>query len=130
LDAENIPAFREQNSRYYVFSECARRVRLPAISRGRDRAFFISWEKSMKMFNLAAILVALIVNCGAVHAQNMPTPKPEDAERDAFQTPTAGKNVPAPENNKEPHPGANPESRMNDNPPPQERVGAPNSAPK
>jgi hypothetical protein len=72
--------------------------------------------------------VALIVNFSAACAQNMPTP--EDAERDAFQTPTAGKNVPAPENKNGPHPGANPESRMNDNPAPQDRVGAPNTAPK
>ena len=83
-----------------------------------------------QMLNLAAISVALIVDFGAAYAQNMPTPKPEDAERDAFQTPTAGKTVPAPENKNEPHPGTNPESRMNDNPPPQERVGAPNAAPK
>jgi hypothetical protein len=82
-----------------------------------------------QMLKLAAISVALIVNCGAVYAQNMPTPKAEDAERDAFQTPTAGKIVPAPENKNEPHPGTSPESRMNDHPPPQERVGAPNGAP-
>jgi hypothetical protein len=84
----------------------------------------------MKMLKLAAISVAMVMNCGAIYAQNTPTPKPEDAERDAFQTPTAGKNVPAPENKNEAHPGANPESRMNDNPPPQERVGAPNGASK
>jgi hypothetical protein len=83
-----------------------------------------------QMLKLAAISMVLIVNFGAAYAQNMPSPKPEDAERDAFQTPTAGKNVPAPENKNEPHPGANPESRMNDNPPPQEKVGAPNKAPK
>jgi hypothetical protein len=52
----------------------------------------------MKMFKVAAISLALIVDCGAAYAQNMPTPKAEDAERDAFQTPTAGKNVPALEN--------------------------------
>ena len=84
----------------------------------------------MKMLKSAAILAALMVNLGAAYAQNTPTPKPEDAERNAFETPTAGKNVPAPENKNEPHPGTNPESRMNDNPPPQERVGAPNAAPK
>jgi hypothetical protein len=49
-----------------------------------------------QMFKLAAHLAALIVNFGATYAQNMPTQKPEDAERDAFQTPTAGdKNSPA-----------------------------------
>jgi hypothetical protein len=79
---------------------------------------------------VAAISAALIMNFAASYAQNMPTPKAEDAERDAFQTPTAGKNAPAPENKNQPHPGANPESRMNDNPPPQERVGAPNDGGK
>jgi hypothetical protein len=34
------------------------------------------------------------VNFGAAYAQNMPTPKPEDGERNAFETPTAGKNDP------------------------------------
>jgi hypothetical protein len=81
-----------------------------------------------QMLKLAAISVALILNFGAAYAQNMPTPKPEDAERNAFQTPTAGK--PDPENNKDRSPDANPESRMNDAPAPQERVGAPNTAPK
>ena len=48
-----------------------------------------------------------------------------------LQTPTVGKNAPAStENSKEGHKDANPESRLNDNPPPQERVGAPNTAPK
>ena len=84
----------------------------------------------MKILKLAAISMALGVNFSLAYAQNMPTPKPEDAERDAFQTPTAGKTVPAPENKNEPHPGTSPESRMNDNPPLQQRVGAPNTAPK
>jgi hypothetical protein len=84
-----------------------------------------------QMLKLAAISVALTVNFGAAYAQNMPTPKPEDAERNAFQTPTVGKNAPASaENSKDGHKDANPESRLNDNPPPQERVGAPNTAPK
>jgi hypothetical protein len=84
-----------------------------------------------QMLKLAAISAALIVNFGAAYAQNQPTPSREDAERNAFQTPTAGKNAPAPaENSKDRHIDANPESRMNDNPPPQERVGAPNTAPK
>jgi len=81
-----------------------------------------------QILKLAAISVALTVNFGAAYAQNMPTPKPEDAERNAFETPTVGKADP--ENNKDRYPDANPESRMNDNPPPQERVGAPNTAPK
>jgi hypothetical protein len=62
----------------------------------------------MQILKLAAIAMVLGVNFSVAYAQNMPTPKPEDAERDAFS----------------------PESRMNDNPPPQERVGAPNTAPK
>ena len=35
-----------------------------------------------QMLKLAAISMALIVNFGATYAQNMPTPKPEDAERE------------------------------------------------
>ena len=70
-----------------------------------------------QMLKLAAISVALTVNFGAAYAQNMPTPKPEDAERNAFQTPTVGKNAPAPtKNSKDGRTDANPESRMNDNP--------------
>jgi hypothetical protein len=84
-----------------------------------------------QMLKLVAISLALIVNFGAAWAQNTPVPKPEDAERDAFQTPTAGnKNSPAPTKDKDRHPDANPESRMNDNPPPQDRAGASNTAPK
>jgi hypothetical protein len=44
-----------------------------------------------QMLKLAAISVALTVNFGAAYAQNMPTPKPEDAERNAIQTPRLGK---------------------------------------
>jgi hypothetical protein len=47
-----------------------------------------------QVLKVAAISVALIVNFGAAYAQNMPTPKPEDAERNAFQTPTAGVMIP------------------------------------
>jgi hypothetical protein len=84
-----------------------------------------------QMLKLAAISVALTVNFGAAHTQNMPTPKPENAERDAFQTPTVGKNAPTPtKSSKDGRTDANPESRLNDSPPPQERVGAPNTAPK
>jgi hypothetical protein len=64
-----------------------------------------------QMLKLAAISVALTVNFGAAYTQNMPSPKPEDAERDAFQTPTVGKNAPAPtENSKEGRTDKNPES--------------------
>jgi hypothetical protein len=84
-----------------------------------------------QMLKLAAISVALTVNFGGAYAQNTPTPKREDAEENAFQTPTAGnKNAPAPTDNKDRQPDANPESRMNDNPPPQERAGAPNNTTK
>jgi hypothetical protein len=47
-----------------------------------------------QMLNLAVLSVTLMVNFGAAYAQNMPTPKPEDGERNAFETPTAGKNDP------------------------------------
>jgi hypothetical protein len=81
-----------------------------------------------QMLKLAAVSVALLVNFGAAYAQNMPAPKPEDAERNAFQTPTARKADP--ENNKDRHPDANPESRLNDDPQLRQGVGAPNTAPK
>jgi hypothetical protein len=44
-----------------------------------------------QMLKLAAISVALTVNFGAAYAQNMPTPKPEDAERNAFRRQPLGK---------------------------------------
>jgi hypothetical protein len=78
---------------------------------------------------LAAFSVALIVNFGAAYAQNMPSPKPEDAEKDAFQTPTAGKDA-APVDPKDRHPDRNPESRLNDDRQPPEQGGAPNTAAK
>ena len=83
-----------------------------------------------QMLKLLAVSVALTVNFGATYAQNKPTPKPEDAERNAFETPTAGKNAPGSSKSNKDGISANPESRMNDNPPPQERVGAPNTSPK
>jgi hypothetical protein len=84
-----------------------------------------------RILKLAAISVALTLNFGTSYAQNMPTPKPEDAEKNAFETPTAGKNVQdAPGDTKAGPKATNPESRMNDDPPPQEKVGAPNTAPK
>jgi hypothetical protein len=75
-------------------------------------------------FKLAAISVALIMSFGAAHAQNMPSPKPEDAEKDAFQTPTVGKDA-APVDAKDRHPDRNPESRLNDDRQPPEQAGAP-----
>jgi hypothetical protein len=85
---------------------CTRRAVTGDLSGPGPRVFTSALVEPMKMLKVAAISVALFVNFGAVNAQNMPTPKPEDAERDAFQTPTAGKNVPAPENKNQPHPGA------------------------
>ena len=84
-----------------------------------------------QMLKLAAISVALTLNFGAAYTQNMPSPKPEDAERDAFQTPTVGKNAPAPtENSKEGRTDKNPESRLNDDPQLREGVDLPNTGPK
>jgi hypothetical protein len=66
-----------------------------------------------QMLNLAAISVALTVNFGAAYAQNMPTPKPEDAGRSAFQTPTDGNNAPAPaENSKDRPTSGEPDERQ------------------
>jgi hypothetical protein len=66
-----------------------------------------------------------------VYTQNTSTPKPEDAERNAFETPTAGKSSKDSSGETKDEPKSpNPESRMNDDPPPQEKVGAPNTAPK
>jgi hypothetical protein len=89
-------------------------------------------QRLMKqMLKLAAISVALTVNFGTAYTQNMPSPKPEDAERDAFQTPTVGKNAPAPtENSEEGRTDKNPESRLNDDPQLREGVDLPNTAPK
>jgi hypothetical protein len=84
-----------------------------------------------QMLKLAAISVALTVNFGAAYAQNTPTPKPEDAERNAFETRTAGKNAQdTSEETKDGPKATDPESRMNDDPPSQAKVGAPNTAPK
>ena len=84
-----------------------------------------------QILGLVIISVAFAANVGAALAQNTPTPKAEDAERNAFQTPTAGKNAQDSSGDAKDRPKAtNPESRMNDNPPPQEKVGAPNAAPK
>ena len=56
-------------------------------SYGQSIAPLLRRQRLMKqMLKLAAISVALTVNFGAAYAQNAPTPKPEDAERNAFQT--------------------------------------------
>jgi hypothetical protein len=84
-----------------------------------------------KILKLVGIAVFLTVSFGAACAQNAPTPKPEDAERNAFETPTAGKSAKDSSGETKDVPKSpNPESRMNDDPPPQEKVGAPNTAPK
>jgi hypothetical protein len=78
----------------------------------------------------AVAAIVMILNVGSASAQtNTPTPKAEDAEKHAFDTPNAGKAVPSPEN-KSRQPDANPESRQNDDPPPQDRTGSPNASPK
>jgi hypothetical protein len=119
-------------------STCARGARLLAISRGRDRAFSIDNTSVLSVNVQEATANEQMHKLAAFGSSNREFRRSlcsEHAhsgrcERDAFQTPTAGKNVPAPENKNGPHPGANPESRMNDNPAPQDRVGAPNTAPK
>jgi hypothetical protein len=75
----------------------------------------------------AVAMIAITLGVGPAHAQNMPAPKPEDAEKNAFQTPTAGKqgptNPPA-KNDPGVRSSGNPEGRMNDNPPAHEKPGA------
>jgi hypothetical protein len=61
----------------------------------------------------------------------IPLTLPEDAGRDAFETPTAGKSAKDSSGETKDVPQSpNPESRLNDDPPPQEKVGAPNTAPE
>jgi hypothetical protein len=86
--------------------------------------------KQIRKFAALSVVPALFL--GSAYAQNMPTPKPEDAEKNAFQTPTAGDKgkTDSSDNTRQAHPGANPESRMNDDPPGHEKVGAPNSQAK
>jgi hypothetical protein len=81
------------------------------------------WFPDIKGFKVFRIPLA--------YAQNTPTPKPEDAERNAFETPTAGKSAKDSSGETKDVPKSpNPESRMNDDPPPQDKVGPPNTAPK
>lgn len=85
-------------------------------------------EKTMR--NASRLIMALTLLSGSAYAQNGPTPKPEDAEKNAFQTPTTGKKGTSGSSGKADTKSANPESRLNDNPPAHERVGTPNSSAK
>jgi hypothetical protein len=79
----------------------------------------------------AVISVVLASSLCSAAAQNRPTPKSEDAEKNAFETPTTGRNTSgSSENAQDRAKELNPESRQNDNPPPREKVGAPNASPK
>jgi hypothetical protein len=78
------------------------------------------------MLRLAAISMAAALCFGTARAQDKVTPKPEDAERNAFQTETTGKQG-AKGSSKQTKPQANPESRLNDDPPAHEKVGTSNS---
>ena len=61
------------------------------------------------------ISVFLASSLGPVIAQNTPTPKAEDAEKNAFETPTAGKSATDTlKNTKGQTSDRNPESRQND----------------
>jgi hypothetical protein len=84
------------------------------------------------LLRLAIVSAFVALSGGSVMAQsNTPTPNAEDAQKNAFQTPTAGKDAPDTRGGgKDGHADANPESRLNDNPRPEDRVGAPNMAPK
>lgn len=77
----------------------------------------------------AAVSMALALCFNAARAQNTPTPKAEDAEKNAFQTPTTGKQDTT-DSSKQTKSGANPESRLNDDPPANEKVGTSNAPPK
>lgn len=79
-----------------------------------------------QMLRLAAISMAAALCFGAARAQDKVTPKPEDAERNAFQTETTGKQD-AKGSSKQTKPQANPESRLNDDPPAHEKVGTSNN---
>jgi hypothetical protein len=79
------------------------------------------------ILKLVAVSVAMAVTFGSAHAQNAPTPKAEDAEQNAFQTPTTGKKATTGSAGKANARDANPESRLNDDPPAKEKVGTSNS---
>lgn len=79
---------------------------------------------------MAVMSVVLMVGCGTARAEDTPPPKPDDAEQNAFQTPTVGQKT-APEAGSKADPRQmTPESRLNDDPPAHERVGAPNTTGK
>ena len=82
------------------------------------------------LLKIAAIPMALALCLGSAHAQNTPTPKPEDAEKNAFQTPTTGKKDAPDSSRKAGSHDMNPESRLNDNPPAHEKVGTSNTPSK
>jgi hypothetical protein len=90
----------------------------------------ISLEKIMKqIIQAATIALALALCINSAAAQNTPTPKPEDAEKNAFQTPTTGKQD-ATEASKQTKSGSNPESRLNDEAPAHEKNGTSNTPSK
>jgi len=61
------------------------------------------------------ISVVLASSLGPAIAQNTPSPKPEDTEKNAFETPTAGKSATDTlKNTKDQSSDRNPESRLND----------------
>ena len=73
---------------------------------------------------VTVISIVLASNLGPAIAQNKSTPKPEDAEKNAFETPTAGKSATDTfKNTKDQSSDRNPESRLNDDRQPPE--GAP-----
>jgi hypothetical protein len=82
------------------------------------------------MKHLFKLAIGLTLLSGHVYAQNNATPKPEDAEKNAFQTPTTGKKGATGSSGKANSQQANPESRLNDDPPSHEKVGAPNNSGK
>jgi hypothetical protein len=62
------------------------------------------------------ISVILASSLGPAIAQNTLSPKPEDAEKNAFETPTAGKSATDTlKNTKDQSSDRNPKSRLNDN---------------
>jgi hypothetical protein len=64
---------------------------------------------------LTVISIVLASGLGPAIAQNKSTPKPEDAEKNAFETPTAGKSATDTlKNTKDQSSDRNPESRLND----------------
>jgi hypothetical protein len=79
------------------------------------------------LLKTSVIAVVLALCFGAAQAQNGPTPRPEDAEKNAFQTPTTGKKDQPSTSEKTGSKDMNPESRLNDSPPANEKVGTTNT---